>query len=327
MKEGFSASDYRRSKSFSEKANAPINAEFVNKLSLKDQDGVHENIVHNQVNQVIVSKLSLQEDEAHENIVNNCYQVNEDEYKYYGTRAGALSPVEVAEIERLEAISILRQRMLDIAGEVAHRFSFAVHGGVANQGAGDCTWEVFIDQLCHRPELAGLLHENESGISAVRNRVVNVLSNCAEARVFHGMSQSEWVALLQPLREPGMWNSATGDMALSGLAHSFGINILLIHTSAHLGRRPLTLIPGNCYEGQTVTPIPVLMAYNGSHMESLIPVSEVDVERTRELVHLLRTDSLEEINVQDVPSLASIEQMNRSIQVIRFVKGHSRVKD
>ena len=164
MKEGFSASDYRQSKSFSEKANAPRNAEFVSKLSLKE-DGVHENIVHNlyQVNQVIVSKLSLQEDEAHENIVNNCYQVNqvnEDEYKYYGTRAGALSPVEVAEIERLEAISILHQRMLDIAGKVAHRFSFAVHGGVANQGAGDCTWEVFIDQLCHRPELAGLLHEN-----------------------------------------------------------------------------------------------------------------------------------------------------------------------
>ena len=59
MKEGFSASDYRQSKSFSEKANAPRNAEFVNKLSLKDQDGVHKNIVHNQVNQVNVKEEAI----------------------------------------------------------------------------------------------------------------------------------------------------------------------------------------------------------------------------------------------------------------------------
>ena len=56
-----------------------------------------------------------------------------------GTRAGALTYAELAEIERLQAISNLRQRMINIAGEVAHQLSFAVRGGVAVQGSSDCT--------------------------------------------------------------------------------------------------------------------------------------------------------------------------------------------
>ena len=50
MKEGFSESDNQQSESFSEKGQAPSNADFVNKLSLKDDD-VHANIV-NKVNNI-----------------------------------------------------------------------------------------------------------------------------------------------------------------------------------------------------------------------------------------------------------------------------------
>ena len=65
VKEGFiSALDNQQSKSFSEKGHAPTNEDFVNNLSLKE-DEVHEDIVNkvkwvNKVNQV-----SLEEDDVH----------------------------------------------------------------------------------------------------------------------------------------------------------------------------------------------------------------------------------------------------------------------
>ena len=45
VKEGFSASDNQQSELFSEKGQAPSNADFVNKLSLKDDD-IQANIVN-----------------------------------------------------------------------------------------------------------------------------------------------------------------------------------------------------------------------------------------------------------------------------------------
>ena len=78
--QGFSASDNQQSESFSEKGQAPSNADFVNKLSLKDDD-IHANIVNKVKGQApnadLVNKLSLKEDEVHSNIVHNLYQVNQ----------------------------------------------------------------------------------------------------------------------------------------------------------------------------------------------------------------------------------------------------------
>ena len=64
-------------------------------------------------------------------------------------------------------------------------------------------------------------------------------------------------------------------------------------------------------------------------------VNQDDVCSSQEDDHLYTEEAIdyflklakEEVNVQDVPSLASMEQMNRSSQVIRFFKGHSMVKD
>ena len=80
VKEGFSASDNQQSISFSEKGQAPSNADFVNKLSLKD-DYIHANIVNKVKGQApnadLVNKLSLKDqDGVHENIVHNVNQVN-----------------------------------------------------------------------------------------------------------------------------------------------------------------------------------------------------------------------------------------------------------
>merc|ERR1712105_391620 len=60
---------------------------------------------------------------------------------------------------------------------------------------------------------------------------------------------------------------------------------LLLHTSQHLGQRPYTIIPANCYGGQETTSFPVIMAYNGCHMESVIPQTIEDLNQTVNIIN------------------------------------------
>ena len=212
-----------------------------------------------------------------------------------------LSAAELSEVDRLLNVDRLRQAMLHTSTEVGTALRVHFRGGVATVARGDCSWEVVFDQLHLRPELAGLV-DRETTIATWRTRLVDNLSRCHEARVLYGKSQEEWVRFLAPLKQPGFYNGEIGDLALAGLAHMLGVNILLVHTSSHLGTVPLTLIDAECFGHQAVTPIPIVMAYNGEHMESLCPVSEEDVRRTMDLVPLFKSGRIG-VTVRDIPSL------------------------
>ena len=212
-----------------------------------------------------------------------------------------LSAAELSEVDRLLNVDRLRQAMLHTSIEVGTALRVHFRGGVATVARGDCSWEVVFDQLHLRPELAGLV-DRETTIATWRTRLVDNLSRCHEARVLYGKSQEEWVRFLAPLKQPGFYNGEIGDLALTGLAHMLGVNILLVHTSSHLGTVPLTLIDAECFGHQAVTPIPIVMAYNGEHMESLCPVSEEDVRRTMDLVPLFKSGRIG-VTVRDIPSL------------------------
>ena len=189
--------------------------------------------------------------------------------------------------QRRKAMKTLREDMLSKAEEVADSLGFRVTGGIEVCGAGDCLWEVFLDQLCQRDVLRDILHGREMSIQDLRNNVVDGLSRCEYAKMFNGngKNDAQWVDYLQPLRQPQYYEGDIGDLALPGLAHQFGVNILLLHTSQHLGQRPYTIIPANCYGGQEITPFPVIMAYNGGHMESVIPQTNEDLNQTVNIIN------------------------------------------
>ena len=180
----------------------------------------------------------------------------------------------------------LRQSMLSKAEKVAQLLGFQIRGGIEVCGAGDCAWEVFHDQLCQRNEFHNILQGREISIQELRNSVVDELTKCQYAQISNGMADDQWDNYLQPLRQPHYYEGDVGDLALPGLAHKFGVNILLLHTSSHLGQHPFTVIPANCFGGEAVTPFPVIMAYNGNHMESVLPQSSEDLNKTRDIISL-----------------------------------------
>ena len=187
--------------------------------------------------------------------------------------------------QRRKAINTLREDMLSKAKDVANSLGFKIKGGVEVCGAGDCLWEVFLDQLCQRDELCDVLQGREMSIQELRNSVVDGLSICEYAKSISGNGKNDidWVEYLQPLRQLQFYEGEVGDLALPGIAHQFGVNILLLHTSQHLGKRPYTIIPADCYGGQAITQFPIIMAYNGGHMESVIPETNEDLNKTIKL--------------------------------------------
>ena len=202
--------------------------------------------------------------------------------------------------QQRKAIKTLRDNMLPKAERVAHSLGFGIRSGAPNRGAGDCLWECILDQLCHRDELHNVLNGRDISIQELRNEVVEGLSHCGYAKMVSGNGKNDvdWVEYLQPLRQPQYYDGEVGDLALPGFAHQFGVNIILLYTSEHLGGCPYEIIPTNCYGGQAITQYPILMAYNGDHMESVIPKTKDDLNQTVRIINqnILGQDENEDEN-------------------------------
>ena len=104
--------------------------------------------------------------------------------------------------QQRKAIKTLRDNMLPKAQDVAYSLGFGIRAGAPNRGAGDCLFEVIIDQLCHRDELSEVLKGRDISIQEIRNQVVDGLSHCEYAKMVSGNGKNDvdWVEYLQPLR-------------------------------------------------------------------------------------------------------------------------------
>ena len=78
-----------------------------------------------------------------------------------------------------------------------------------------------------------------------------------------------------------------GDMMIAGIACGVRKVILIFHTNediSNTGHDPIAVIDPRDYGGFVDTEIPVVVAYNLVHYESLHPVSEDDINETVKLV-------------------------------------------
>ena len=85
---------------------------------------------------------------------------------------------------------------------------------------------------------------------------------------------------------PGVWNTDVGDLAIAAIAFTIKKDILIINTS--LGISPdddlISVVEADAFgTGEKYSDIPVLLAYDGYHYESLLPRTDSDIKRTVEL--------------------------------------------
>ena len=81
------------------------------------------------------------------------------------------------------------------------------------------------------------------------------------------------------MKQPGVYEVPLFDLVPSGIAHCIRKNLLIFNTSpqAHC---PIYVVPATAFGGNADSEVPICLAYNQSHYESLIPCSDLDIEKT-----------------------------------------------
>ena len=96
-----------------------------------------------------------------------------------------------------------------------------------------------------------------------------------------GLTREEIVQGFQELMISGVYErDYFGDMIMAGIACGVRKIILIFHTNENIsktGHDPISVVDPRDYGGHIDSDIPVLVAYNLVHYESLLPISENDV--------------------------------------------------
>ena len=97
-----------------------------------------------------------------------------------------------------------------------------------------------------------------------------------------------------------------GDFVMHGIARGCKKDILIFNTS-HEAWDPIYVIRASRFGGQTDSDIPVVLAYNQMHYESLHPHSVEDINKTKDLVNAF-TNGDYSYAKKDIPYLIEISK-------------------
>ena len=102
--------------------------------------------------------------------------------------------------------------------------------------------------------------------------------------IYASFTEQEKKKNWEKLKYPGVYNIPVfGDYVLDAIAKGCKKNILIFNTSVD-ATDPIYVIEANRFGGSADSDIPVVLAYNQFHYESLHPTSLEDIEKTKQLV-------------------------------------------
>ena len=104
-----------------------------------------------------------------------------------------------------------------------------------------------------------------------------------------GLTKKQLIDGFKEMMESGVYEiEFFGDMMMPGIACGVKKRILIFHTNesiARTGHDPISVVDPTNYGGQIDNDIPVVVAYNLVHYESLHPVHTGDIEETIKLTN------------------------------------------
>jgi hypothetical protein len=112
-----------------------------------------------------------------------------------------------------------------------------------------------------------------------RNKWMSEIEEIAFAEWNGGLSLEEWKDGFNVLKQPGTYEFTLGDLVPPGIAHCTRKNLLIFNTSPQ-AHSPVYVISAATFGGSANTDIPICLAYDQAHYESLVPSSQSDIEKT-----------------------------------------------
>ena len=182
-----------------------------------------------------------------------------------------------------------KKRIFERAIASANKHKIRLEPGSENAGVGNCSYESVIFNVNERACFSRKFNMTPSFYRRIWN--VDLMNKILDEKIpwNPGMSRAEIREGFGELMESGVYErDFFGDMMLAGIACGVGLKILIFHTNENItttGHDPISVVDPRDYGGSINSEIPVVVAYNLVHFESLHPVDESDIKETVKLVN------------------------------------------
>ena len=164
----------------------------------------------------------------------------------------------------------------------ASKHGIKLKHGTANPGTGDCAFEAVIqnnnDRTCYREKY-------ERTVNWYRRIWATDMKNRARDSPYNIFTDQQWQDGWADMMIPGIYERGLfGDLMLAGIACGIKKILLIFNTNINTPHDPIYVVNPSNFNVQPDTEIPIVLAYNMSHYESMEPCTMADIQSTVQLV-------------------------------------------
>ena len=170
----------------------------------------------------------------------------------------------------------------------AQKHGIKLEAGRENRGNGNCSYESVIYNINGRDCFKEKLPMSSDYYRRIWN--TDMMNKLLEKRIpwNPGLTRAELTEGFKELMETGVYERPYfGDMMMAGIACGVRKRILIFNTNENItttGHDPVSVIDPTEYGGWVDSEVPVVVAYDLVHFESLHPVGREDIAETEKLV-------------------------------------------
>ena len=236
---------------------------------------------------------------------------------------------EIPAIALVGTTSLMVQRAIASAA----RHGINLIPGRANPALGDCALEAMIfnvnDRSCFQETFPlNISYYRRIWCTDMENRLFDTPFN-------PGYSRSDWTNGWNLLKQPRVYEvDYFGDFIIPAIACGIKKTLLIFNTNIETPRTPIEIVNPSIYNVHPTTEIPVVLAYNESHYESLHPQSSEDDNKCIQLVkafqegryHKTFNDLRELVSLENVPKTNNVKEASKVKKIINVTFFSDRTK-
>ena len=212
--------------------------------------------------------------------------------------------------------------MISRAISSARCHGFTLEHGSPNPGTGDCAFESVIqnnnDRTCFEQKFP-------LPVSYYRRMWVTDMANRTVDTDWNILSRKEWLAGWQGITVPGIYERGIfGDLMLPGIACGIRKLLLIFNTNPQSPHDPIYVVDPRQFNIEADSVVPIILAYNQYHYESLHPHSDADIQATVDLV-VEYQDNRYRYSKTDFPLLLGLDEESQLIEERKDKKSGSEV--
>ena len=168
----------------------------------------------------------------------------------------------------------------------AQKHGINLEPGRENKGNGNCSYEAAIYNINDRKCFADKLPMSHDYYRRIWNTdMMNKIIDKANSDWNPGLTNAQIREGFEEVMESGVYERPFfGDVMMAGIACGMKKRILIFNTNERTTHDPISVVDPLHYGGMIDTDIPVVVAYDIVHFESLHPVDNKDISETIKLV-------------------------------------------